>query len=421
MSGQPPQEKLSFSLGLKKPQSKPTSSSQPASKQLKKPAFGLVDSDDETPVTSEPASSSGRSWGKPKAPAPKSLMHQAVAPSRAVREKQDEALKIDQAAFAYDEVYDHMKVAQKAARQRKEDESTDRQPKYMAQAIASAATRKLDRIRAEEKMLERERQLEGDEFADKEKFVTQAYKDQMEEVRRAEEEEKAQEAKMRDSNSKGISSFYANFLAQESDAHSAAVNAALQATTTAASTPQNLTIVRPVQGPAAPPPPPMSSSTDSSTNSERQALIAARERGLDVELNDSGEVVDSRDLLSAGLNFMPKKQPLPSSLASGSSANSKAPSGPYVSKRVGAAASVKEIRARQDALLRSQMEEEERRREEEAKVRETERLIGTKEKRNDESSVGDLKARYLERKKRKLEEEAERKRKEAEEAASGGS
>lgn len=63
----------------------------------------------------------------------------------------------------------------------------------MHQAIASAATRKLDLLRAQEKALERERQLEGDEFADKEKFVTQAYKDQMEEVRRAEEGEKKRE------------------------------------------------------------------------------------------------------------------------------------------------------------------------------------------------------------------------------------
>ena len=67
------------------------------------------------------------------------------------------------------------------------------QPKYMHQAIASAATRKLDQIRAQEKMLERERALEGDEFADKEKFVTQAYKDQMEAVRKAEEEEAKRE------------------------------------------------------------------------------------------------------------------------------------------------------------------------------------------------------------------------------------
>lgn len=41
--------------------------------------------------------------------------------------------------------------------------------------------------------MQREREAEGDEFADKEAFVTQAYKDQMEEVRRAEEEEKQRE------------------------------------------------------------------------------------------------------------------------------------------------------------------------------------------------------------------------------------
>lgn len=55
--------------------------------------------------------------------------------------------------------------------------------------LESAATRKLDHLRAEEKMLQRERQAEGDEFADKEEFVTDAYKQQMAEVRAAEEAE----------------------------------------------------------------------------------------------------------------------------------------------------------------------------------------------------------------------------------------
>ncbi len=42
-------------------------------------------------------------------------------------------------------------------------------------------------------MMQRERELEGDQFKDKEIFVTQAYKDQMEQVRQAEEEEKRRE------------------------------------------------------------------------------------------------------------------------------------------------------------------------------------------------------------------------------------
>jgi len=42
-------------------------------------------------------------------------------------------------------------------------------------------------------MIQRERDMEGEEFKDKEAFVTQAYKDQMVELRKAEEEEKLRE------------------------------------------------------------------------------------------------------------------------------------------------------------------------------------------------------------------------------------
>ena len=39
-------------------------------------------------------------------------------------------------------------------------------------------------------MIQREREMEGDMFKDKEVFVTQAYKDQLAEIRKAEAEEK---------------------------------------------------------------------------------------------------------------------------------------------------------------------------------------------------------------------------------------
>ena len=45
-------------------------------------------------------------------------------------------------------------------------------------------------------MIQREREAEGDEFAGKEQFVTQAYKDQMAAVRKAEEEEKLREGQL---------------------------------------------------------------------------------------------------------------------------------------------------------------------------------------------------------------------------------
>src|SRR5271154_4663222 len=64
------------------------------------------------------------------------------------------------------------------------------QPKYIGGLLSTSVTRKLDYLRAEEKMMQLEREKEGKEFEGKEAFVTQAYKDQMAEVRRAEEEEK---------------------------------------------------------------------------------------------------------------------------------------------------------------------------------------------------------------------------------------
>jgi coiled-coil domain-containing protein 55 len=58
------------------------------------------------------------------------------------------------------------------------------QPKYISGLLNSAATRRLDYLRAEEKMIQREREMEGDEFKDKDAFVTQAYKDQKYERRK---------------------------------------------------------------------------------------------------------------------------------------------------------------------------------------------------------------------------------------------
>lgn len=59
--------------------------------------------------------------------------------------------------------------------------------------METAELRKQDRLRAEDKMIQREREREGDEFADKEAFVTEAYKKQQEELRIAEDEEKKRE------------------------------------------------------------------------------------------------------------------------------------------------------------------------------------------------------------------------------------
>ena len=64
-------------------------------------------------------------------------------------------------------------------------------PKYMSALKAAAEVRKRDAVRAADRKTAREREAEGDEFKDKEAFVTGAYRRQQEELRRAEEEELA--------------------------------------------------------------------------------------------------------------------------------------------------------------------------------------------------------------------------------------
>jgi len=56
--------------------------------------------------------------------------------------------------------------------------------------METAELRKQDRLRAEDKMIAKEREREGDEFKDKEEFVTPSYLKQQEELRKLEQEEK---------------------------------------------------------------------------------------------------------------------------------------------------------------------------------------------------------------------------------------
>ena len=268
-------------------------------------------------------------------------------------------------------------------------------------------------------MIQRERETEGDEFADKDKFVTQAYKDQMAEVRRAEAEEKKREGssvhfsiwllpllftlvyfmlltelERSKKGSSGMTHFYRELLDRSSHEHAAAVQAASSSSSVlgptlpeSAPAPTNLTIQKPLK-PAA----------------KSDALLAqlAKDVGKDVELNDSNEIVDKRELLSAGLNLSaPNTRKLGGLL---SSSRTRLAPGEIVEthRAAGTAASKKEIKERQQRLLERQLAEEQERviqMKEEREKEERERII---RKRNGEDEVKSAKERYLERKRRKL-------------------
>jgi len=205
--------------------------------------------------------------------------------SKAVRKQQEEAEALDASTFDYDGVYDKMKAAERAVRQAKKDEDRDRKPKYMSQFFQAAELRERDRLRAESKRLQREREAEGDAYAGKEAFVTSAYKAQQDEWKRAEEEERVREARER-SRRGGVAAFRQAMLNEEAERRQAAIEAVSTAS-------------------------PTGEPSEAKDLTDTQRAHEARARGLRVELNDDRQIVDSRDLLQRGLNIVRKRKEAP--------------------------------------------------------------------------------------------------------------
>jgi len=130
----------------------------------------------------------------------------------------------------------------------------------------------------------------------------------------------------------------------------------------------------------------------------------AHEQGKAVELNDDNQIVDKRELLSAGLNLSaPNTRRVGLQMTTKKSEDT---TEPHIHRAAGTAASRREVIARRTAEMRHQMEEERERQQEQRERDEEESRQRIVAKRNTETDVQDAKTRYLERKRRKLEEGA---------------
>ncbi|TFK29966.1 Ccdc55 protein [Coprinopsis marcescibilis] len=315
----------------------------------------------------------------------------AVEASKAMQKRIEQEKSVDPTVYDYDDVWERMQELKQKQKEAKAIEALERKPKYINNLLTSAATRKLDHLRAEEKMMQRERELEGDEFKDKEAFVTQAYKDQLAEIRRAEEEEKQREEaeKKKRGGTSGMVHFYRKLLETTEQQHEAAMAAS----------------EKPVQGPQGPAPNlTISKPPEPTALSDLELAKLAREEGKDVELNDDNQIVDKRDLLAAGLNLsLPNTRHL--SLRKGTDkSKSEQDDAPVVHTAVGTAASRREINERRAREVQRQMEDERRRVEDKKRQAEQEALQRTVAKRNTEEDVMSAKERYLQRKRQRLEQ-----------------
>ncbi|KAI0011843.1 hypothetical protein F4779DRAFT_571487 [Xylariaceae sp. FL0662B] len=308
---------LSFGLNLtKKPGSSKPGSSKPAPPK-RKPIFGDDDdSDNEANATnnslqatkvselddfsansSRPQSSNKSTLksknGPPSQPLngrskkPQISMFGDLSSSLESRKNQEAAEELDPSIYDYDAVYDSLKPEKKATR-----EDIERKPKYMKNVIASAAVRKRDALIAEEKKIAREREEEGDEYADKEKFVTEAYKKQQEENRRIEEEERRrEEEEARKNKGGGMTAFYKDLLERGDQRHAEVVKAAEE---------------RAKNGPKED-----EVQEEEKTKTDADVAKEINEKGGHVAINEEGQVVDKRELLKGGLNLDARKKTEP--------------------------------------------------------------------------------------------------------------
>ncbi|KAI0636881.1 coiled-coil domain-containing protein 55-domain containing protein [Trametes polyzona] len=375
--------KVSFSLKGKAP-AKPAGEA-PSLK--RSAAFASLDDDE--PVDAAPTATAD----KGKVAANKQFIAQSVEMSKSMKKKLEQEKRVDSTVFQYDEVWDKMQEAKLRQKEAKEADAKERKPKYINGLLASAATRRLDHLRAEEKMIQREREAEGDEFKDKEAFVTQAYKEQMEELRRAEEEERRreeEEKKKKKGVGTGMAHFYRKLLEESEQQHEQTVAATAAPQIGPQGPTQNLTITKP---------------PDFTPKSDVELARLAREQGKEVELNDDNQIVDKRELLSAGLNLSaPNTRRLGLHTSTRSRSTSKEPAEAH--RAVGTAASRREINERRAREVQKQLEEEQERLRAEKRKREEESISRTVAKRNDEESVKSARERYLERKRRRMEEAA---------------
>lgn len=292
----------------------------------------------------------------------------------ASRRHAEAAEALDPSVYDYDAAYDVLKAAARAREAEEKKEAAQRKSRYMADVTRAAEQRERDRGVAELKKIQREREAEGDEFADKEKFVTEAYKRKQEEDRLAEEEERRREEAERKRNKfGGMTGFHKEVLERE-DQRRAEVERMVAEAAKSGGLPK----------------------VDEGEK-EKTETDVARElnaKGGSVAVNEEGEVVDKRQLLRGGLNLGAKKkveEPKDASRASSSSGPRDNSKGYFGS---GGKQAMRERQTRmmeaqlEQALKRTRDEEDEERKkiEEESKSRKT------------TADISSAKERYLARK-----------------------
>ncbi|GIJ98822.1 hypothetical protein Aspvir_000943 [Aspergillus viridinutans] len=308
---------------------------------------------------------------------------------RSSKKHAEDAQQLDPTIYSYDAIYDSLRAKSDKAKAAAPDAKTDG-PRYMTSLLRSAEVRKRDQLRARDRLLAKEREAEGDEFAEKEKFVTSAYKAQQEELRRIEQEEaereRQEEERRKQNGGTGMVGFYRDMLSRDEQRHEEVVKAAEEA-------------ARRVQAGEIPADEATAEAEANKEKSEAQIAAELNAKGAHIAINDEGQIVDKRQLLSAGLNVAPKPKPSASASAAAAAARAAANKPRFDSGHHAARASQ---RARQTEMVAQQLEEKARQEAEAEAARQREIAERTRTRKT-ETDVSSARERYLARKREREE------------------
>jgi hypothetical protein len=342
-------------------------------------AFGATSSTATTPREPSSLRKGPKSKTGPPTQAPKlkpkaqpNAMFGDLSGSLTSRRNAEAAAEVDPSVYEYDAVYDSLKPKKSAASGGADKD--DKRPRYMRGIMEAADVRKRDALIAEEKKIAREREAEGEEYADKEKFVTEAYRKQQEENKRIEEEEKRrEEEEAKNNQTGGMAGFYRKLLNRNEQMHSDAVKAA---ESLAKGTPKH-----------------EEAEAEETTEEQEEAkrVKELNEKGAGIIVNEDGEVVDKRQLLKGGLNLAPKPMgTAPKQDTRPAERERKPAAGQPVSSK-------QAMRERQSRMMAEQLEQSMKRSREEAEAQRQEVERAAKSRKTEGEIMG-AKERYLARK-----------------------
>lgn len=198
----------------------------------------------------------------------------------------------------------------------------------------------------------------------------------------------SEQRKKEGGSSSGMAHFYRQLLDDTERTHEATVAATQKRTIGPEAPALNLTVTKP---------------PDFTPVSDLELAQRARDAGKEVELNDDNQIVDKRDLLSAGLNLSGVNTRRLGAGLNGS--GRKTEEQVQTHRAVGTAASRREIQERRAREIKQQMTAEEHRQLEEKREAEAEAIRRVVVKRNNDDDVQSAKERYLARKRQKLEQQ----------------